>query len=52
MCDDVVAVVAKLAERGVNTDEPIANRSWGVSTTIALPGGERIGLYQRQHPSP
>ena len=36
MCDDVKAVVAKLPERGIQTDGPIADRSWGLSTTLVL----------------
>ena len=52
MCDDVEATVAKLAERGIETDGPIADRGWGLLTTLVLPGGERIGLYEPRHPSP
>jgi hypothetical protein len=52
MCDDVKAVVARLAERGVQTDGPIADRGWGLLTTLVLPGGDRIGLYEPRHPSP
>jgi hypothetical protein len=51
ICDDVHAMVKKLAEHGIQT-EPIADRGWGLVTTIILPGGERLGLYQQQHPSP
>jgi hypothetical protein len=52
MCDDVNAVVARLAERGIQTDGPISDQPWGLSTTLLLPGGERIGLYEPRHPSP
>jgi hypothetical protein len=52
MSDDVTSVVAKLTERGIATDGPIVDRGWGLVTTIILPGGERIGLYQPRHPSP
>jgi hypothetical protein len=52
MCDDVNAVVAKLAESGILTDGPIADRGWGLLTTLILPGGDRIGLYEPRHPSP
>ena len=51
MCDDVRAVAAKLEQHGIRT-EPIAERSWGLATTIELAGGERIGLYEPRHPSP
>jgi predicted enzyme related to lactoylglutathione lyase len=52
MCDDVNAVVDKLAQRGINTDGPIADRGWGLLTTLVLPGGERIGLYEPRHARP
>jgi hypothetical protein len=52
MCDDVDRVVKELAKRGVQTDGPIADRGWGLLTTLILPGGERIGLYEPHHPSP
>ena len=52
MCNDVKGVVEKLAQRGIATDGRIAERSWGMATTLVLPGGERIGLYEPRHPSP
>jgi len=52
MCDDIDAVVKKLAERGVRTDGPVDDRGWGFLTTLILPGGEHIGLYEPRHPSP
>jgi predicted enzyme related to lactoylglutathione lyase len=51
MCDDVHATVAKLAERGIET-APIADRGWGLVTSIILPDGESIGLYEPRHVSP
>ena len=52
MCDDVNEVVARLAERGIQTDGPVADRVWGLSTTLLLPGGVRVGLYEPRHASP
>ena len=52
MCDDVGAVVSKLRERGIETEGGINDRGWGLSTTVVLPGGEHIGLYEPRHPSP
>lgn len=51
MCDDIDAVVAELAKRGM-TCAPIADRSWGRATSIEIAEGESIGLYQPLHPSP
>jgi catechol 2,3-dioxygenase-like lactoylglutathione lyase family enzyme len=52
MCDDVNATVTRLRERGIATEGPIADRGWGLLTTLLLPGGERIGLYEPRHASP
>jgi hypothetical protein len=52
MCDDVHATVAALAERGITTAMPVADRGWGLVTSIVLPGGEQIGLYEPRHPRP
>ena len=52
MCDDVKAVVAKLQKAGIETTAPIANRGWGLVTTLRLPGGDEIGLYEPRHPRP
>lgn len=51
MCDNVNAMVTKLQSRGIATS-PIADRGWGLVTSITLPGGETIGLYEPHHPSP
>ena len=49
MCDDVEVTIRELAERGVECG-PVADREWGLVTTIKLPGGDAIGLYQPKHP--
>jgi predicted enzyme related to lactoylglutathione lyase len=51
MCDDIRAAVAKFEQRGVATT-PIADRGWGLVTSVTLPGGESIGMYEPHHPSP
>jgi hypothetical protein len=48
MCDPLDATVAALAERGVRCTPPIDER-WGILTTIQLPGGGSLGLYQPRH---
>jgi predicted enzyme related to lactoylglutathione lyase len=52
MCDDLDATMAALEEQGVTVRRPPADQSWGRVTTIDLPGGTEIGLYQPRHPSP
>ena len=48
MCDDVEGEVAHLAAKGVEcTEIEVAN--WGLATSIPMPGGGSIGLYQPTH---
>lgn len=49
MCDDVEATVEHLATKGVACSE-IADEGWGLVTSIRLPGGGDVGLYQPRHP--
>jgi hypothetical protein len=48
MCDDLDATIAQLAEHGVSCSAPTDER-WGILTTIRLPGGGDLGLYQPRH---
>jgi catechol 2,3-dioxygenase-like lactoylglutathione lyase family enzyme len=48
MCSDVDAEVAKLAKKGIACG-PISDEGWGRLTTIALPGGGKLGLYEPRH---
>jgi hypothetical protein len=48
MCDDIVAEIAMLKSKGVSCTE-VAEERWGVRTTIQLPSGSEIGLYQPKH---
>jgi len=50
MCDDVRATVKELAATNVRCSELHVER-WGIRTTIALPGGGAVGLYQPTHPT-
>jgi hypothetical protein len=51
VCDDVDETVTELAERGVVFDGPVTDQGWGRLTTIRLPGGGRLGLYEARHPT-
>jgi hypothetical protein len=51
VCDDVEATVAELGGRGVLFDGPVSDQRWGLVTSIRLPGGGRIGLYEARHPT-
>ena len=48
MCDDLQAYVASLAKKNVRCTE-IETESWGIRTTIPLPSGGELGLYQPTH---
>ena len=49
MCDDVNATIADLADHGVSCS-PVSDEGWGLLTSIRLPGGSELGLYEPRHP--
>jgi len=50
ICDDVKATVADLEKRGVKFSRPITEAGFGITTSVTLPGGAELGLYQPKHP--
>jgi catechol 2,3-dioxygenase-like lactoylglutathione lyase family enzyme len=50
MCDDVTATVAELSAKGVQFTIPVTEERWGLRTTLRLPGGGELGLYEPSHP--
>jgi len=50
MCDDLKATMESLKEKKEKRG-PVQEVRWGSLTTISLPGGGEIGLYQPKHPS-
>jgi catechol 2,3-dioxygenase-like lactoylglutathione lyase family enzyme len=51
MCDDLEATMADLQAKGVELG-PVSDQGWGRVTTIALPDGGELGLYEPRHPQP
>jgi catechol 2,3-dioxygenase-like lactoylglutathione lyase family enzyme len=49
MCDDVHATVEELRAKGVEFTSPVTDQGWGLLTTLAVPGGGDLGLYQPRH---
>ncbi|GAA3565420.1 extradiol dioxygenase [Kribbella ginsengisoli] len=49
MCDDLAETIADLESRGVEFPDPPEEARWGILTTIRLPGGGDLGLYQPHH---
>jgi catechol 2,3-dioxygenase-like lactoylglutathione lyase family enzyme len=48
MCEDLSASIAALADKGV-TCSTVQQENWGLRTTIHLPSGGELGLYQPRH---
>ncbi len=51
MCDDVEATVEELRAKGGEFEGDIQDQGWGRVTSIRLPDGSSLGLYQHQHPT-
>jgi len=51
VCDDVEATATELGQRGVTVEDGVSDQGWGRLTTIRLPGGGRVGLYEARHPT-
>lgn len=50
MCDDIQATTADLEARGVTLEGGLSDQGWGVLTSIRLPSGAQLGLYEPRHP--
>jgi catechol 2,3-dioxygenase-like lactoylglutathione lyase family enzyme len=50
MCDDVEATIRDLAAKGVACKPP-TDQGWGVMTSVPLPSGGFLGLYEPRHPT-
>ena len=50
MCEDLRMAMQSLESRNVICT-PVTEAQWGITTTIRLPSGSEIGLYQPKHPT-
>jgi predicted enzyme related to lactoylglutathione lyase len=50
MCDDLAVTIKQLEAKGANP-APVEHADWGRYTTIPLPSGGAVGLYQPSHPT-
>jgi catechol 2,3-dioxygenase-like lactoylglutathione lyase family enzyme len=50
MCDNLKATMESLKEQQVKCGA-VKQERWGSLTTITLPGGGNLGLYQPKHPT-
>jgi hypothetical protein len=51
MTDDVAALVAAMQARGHACD-PVSQQPWGLLTSVTMPGGSKLGVYQPRHARP
>jgi hypothetical protein len=50
MCEDIARTLQDLAARGVEPTRPVSDEGWGLLTSVRLPSGSELGLYQPRHP--
>lgn len=51
MVDDVKAFIAEMEGKG-RACSPVSEQRWGSLTTLTLPSGAKVGVYQPKHPRP
>ncbi|HWL66645.1 MAG TPA: VOC family protein [Actinomycetota bacterium] len=51
MCDDIAKTVEDLKDKGIDVRGEPEDEGWGITTTLALPGGVDVMLYQPRHPT-
>jgi hypothetical protein len=51
MCDDIGPTVADLRNRGIEVRGEPEDEGWGITTTMVLPGGVEVMLYEPRHPT-
>ena len=49
MCDNLEQTMAELEAKGAEFAAPVTDASFGRRTSIAIPGGGEIGLYEPRH---
>jgi catechol 2,3-dioxygenase-like lactoylglutathione lyase family enzyme len=52
MCDDIRATVAELKAKGVDVSDEVRDEGFGVMTSLTLPGGGQLALYEPRHATP
>ncbi len=48
MCDDVEKTIEELKAKGIQCSD-VHNAGWGLLTSITLPSGGKLGMYQPRH---
>jgi hypothetical protein len=52
MCDDLEQTMAELSTKGIEFRGEPQEESFGITTTMLLPGGVEIFLYESRHRTP
>lgn len=51
LCDDIDATVAELQAKGIEFRGEPEDMGYGIQTTMVLPGGVEVWLYEPRHPT-
>ena len=51
ICDDITATVEDLKKKGLEVRGEPQDQGWGITTTLVLPGGLDVMLYEPRHPT-
>jgi predicted enzyme related to lactoylglutathione lyase len=51
MCDDIQTTIAELEAKGVEFTRPVSDERFGLLTSLRVPGGGELGLYEPRHPT-
>jgi hypothetical protein len=51
MCEDVTAFVNAMKKQKLACD-PVRDQGWGLLTSVTLPGGGKLGVYEPRHERP
>lgn len=51
MCDDIEQATDELRRHGADITDDIADRGFGLVTSVRIPGGGTLGLYEPKHPT-
>ena len=49
MCDDITATIQELSSKGIEVRGEPQDEGFGITTTIALPGGLELMRYEPRH---
>jgi catechol 2,3-dioxygenase-like lactoylglutathione lyase family enzyme len=50
-CDDLGATIDELRAKGIEIRGEPQDERWGIATTMVLPGGVEVVLYEPRHPT-